>query len=693
MGVILSVERKTWKARLFLGLIYLLLSVGGVTMLFPFLVMVASSLTGPYDYYRFSPLVRALWNREDRFVRYVATCYPRFPSTVYPDAPEHWGSWVAVSRDVEGSRLFAEGELKNLKHPVTALQWRQMATDYAEFNVEYDVRNSVCTFDARDVAPFVRQHFEEQLLRKDPAGYSKMTPLQRQEAALALLNDEWAIRYVSFFGIRMIAQQRAPLHHPEWDYPMDDPKSDLYQAFKRAYRELSFTPGCEKARKRLVTWDAYKAYVATESPMTRTVPFESRTQWVNYLKRPTVLLRLGLSPDHILSPEDYAKWTGTACEGFETIPFPLPSDAPVLLRKEWTRFIHEVYPRRLLRIAVSPALEKQFQSHVRHICRSVASYKQLTGRTIDSFEDIKLLPYENSALWRNFIPAVPLDSLVVLSAEQAWQAYLLAKYGSLEKVNRAYGWSLARIEEARFPFREALAVTFLQRGWRDFLDNMTSNYRMVAEFLFVRGQAFGNTIWLVLLSILATLTVNPLAAYALSRMKANFAEKILLFLLATMAFPAAVTAIPGFLLIRDLGLLNTFAALVLPTLASGMSIFILKGFFDGLPRELYEAAMIDGAKEWQVFLKITLPMTTPILAINALHAFIAAYNSWEWALLVCQKQSNWTLAVWMYQMSQQMSDQPWAVMAGFVLVSIPTAIVFIACQKIILRGIVLPSMK
>jgi ABC-type glycerol-3-phosphate transport system permease component len=132
---------------------------------------------------------------------------------------------------------------------------------------------------------------------------------------------------------------------------------------------------------------------------------------------------------------------------------------------------------------------------------------------------------------------------------------------------------------------------------------------------------------------------------------------------------------------------------VLPTLASGMSIFILKGFFDGLPRELYEAAAIDGAKEWQIFLRITLPMTTPILAVNALNAFVHAYNSWEWALLVCQRQSHWTLAVWMYQMSQQLADQPWAVMAGFVLVSIPTAVVFIACQKIILRGIVLPSMK
>ena len=108
---------------------------------------------------------------------------------------------------------------------------------------------------------------------------------------------------------------------------------------------------------------------------------------------------------------------------------------------------------------------------------------------------------------------------------------------------------------------------------------------------------------------------------------------------------------------------------------------------------LYEAASIDGAGEWTIFRRITLPMTTPILAVNALNSFLAAYNSWEWAFLVCQKESHWTLAVWMYQMSQQFAGQPWCVMAGFVLVSIPTAVVFLACQKVILRGIVLPSMK
>ena len=241
--------------------------------------------------------------------------------------------------------------------------------------------------------------------------------------------------------------------------------------------------------------------------------------------------------------------------------------------------------------------------------------------------------------------------------------------------------------------RKALAVQFVDHGRRDFFLGALANYRLVGQYLFLRGRAFFNTVLLVLFSVLASLIVNPLAAYALSRFRMKGTERVILFLLATMAFPAAVTAIPGFLLIRDLGLLNTLAALVLPTVASGMSIFILKGFFDALPRELYEAAAIDGAGEWTVFAKITLPMTTPILAVNALNHFVAAYNSWEWAFLVCQKESQWTIAVWMYQMSQEMAGQPWCVMAGFVIVSIPTALVFLFCQKIILRGIVLPSMK
>ncbi|MDD4024423.1 MAG: carbohydrate ABC transporter permease [Kiritimatiellae bacterium] len=671
MAVLLKVERGTFKARVFLTLVYAALSLGGLTMVWPFLVMFASSLTGPYDYYRFSPVPRALWNRDDRFMRYVASCYPRFPSDVYPEAPAHWGSWLTVARDRAGVRRLASTQLAALDAPGSRARWRRMAADYAEFNRGYDISNSVCNFDARDVAGFASRSFEDKVRQADPAAFGRMGRAARRQAALDRLNREWLIRYDSFFGIRMTAQQRAPLHHAGWDYPADDPKTDLYQDFKRMYRERA------------------------AGPMSRTVPFESRPLWLRHLKRPDVQERLGFPPDHVFTPADYARLAGHPCASFAHLPFPLPADAPERLRAVWDDFVREAYPRRLLRVRPTQELDQAYQAYVREICKTPGDYARLTERALPggSFDGLRLPEYANSTLWRNFIPRVPLANLRLLSAEQAWQRFLLGKYGALPAVNRAYGWDLTRVEEARLPLREAMAVTFRQRGWRDFIGGALANYRTVGEYLFLRGQAFGNTLLLVALAVAATLTVNPLAAYALSRFGMRATEKVLLFLLATMAFPAAVTAIPGFLLIRDLGLLNTFAALVLPTLANGMSIFILKGFFDGLPRELYEAAAIDGAKEWQIFLRITLPMTTPILAVNALHAFVHAYNSWEWALLVCQRPARWTLAVWMYQMSQQLGDQPWAVMAGFVLVSIPTALVFIACQKIIMRGIVLPSMK
>jgi len=94
----------------------------------------------------------------------------------------------------------------------------------------------------------------------------------------------------------------------------------------------------------------------------------------------------------------------------------------------------------------------------------------------------------------------------------------------------------------------------------------------------------------------------------------------------TMAFPPMVTQIPVFLMLRKLHLLNTFAALILPGLANGYSIFLLKGFFDGLPKELYEAAELDGASETQMFTRICLPMSTPVLAVIGLGAFTHAYG-------------------------------------------------------------------
>ena len=216
------------------------------------------------------------------------------------------------------------------------------------------------------------------------------------------------------------------------------------------------------------------------------------------------------------------------------------------------------------------------------------------------------------------------------------------------------------------------------------------NFRYVFNFMALHGRALWNTVLFALLTIGAQLIINPLAAYALSRYPIKAAAKILLFLLATMAFPAEVAMIPQFLLIKGLGLLNTFAALVLPTAASGYMIFLLKGFFDSLPQELFEAGQIDGARETTLMMRIAMPLSKPVLGYMALIAFMSAYGSFLYAFLIAQDQKMWTLMVYIYQLQAGGAPRS-TIMAALTLAALPTLIIFLLCQRVIMRGIVLPG--
>ncbi len=217
------------------------------------------------------------------------------------------------------------------------------------------------------------------------------------------------------------------------------------------------------------------------------------------------------------------------------------------------------------------------------------------------------------------------------------------------------------------------------------------NYRTVLDYLLFHGRGILNTVVYCILAVLVALLVNPLAAYALSRGNLRHSTQILFFLMLTMAFPHMVTQIPVFLLLREFGLLNTFAALILPGAASGYSIFLLKGFFDSLPRDLYESAQLDGAGEWTLFWHITMRLSTPILSVIALQAFTLAYANFMYALLICQSPKMWTLMVWLYQLQQRTG--PGVVQASLILAALPTLLVFLACQRVLLRGIVVPIEK
>jgi ABC-type glycerol-3-phosphate transport system permease component len=712
MSIILPCERRTLKSRLLIGLMYLLLVLGGATMIYPFLITVSSSLTNKFEYNRFRAWPRSVGDRSERFVRSLVLYFYDYPSSlVFPDRSPTWASWTSVGESPALVQKFAAPFLAVEKDQAKLARWRLAAADFALFNLEYDIRNTTCNYDARDLAGFLQGRYERLDLKQHPEA-GACSRAERRDRAIKELRADWEIPFPSFFDIDFVDERAYPMHHLSWDYPQTA-QARLYLEFKDAYRCMEFRPGAERqwrafAKQRGVSldsvsgwpvprnspqWSLFCEFVAATAPASPTLPFLLKDYWLKFLDRPESKKSLGLDPAATFMIADYNRLFGGTYANLTAIPFPLPAGGEGRLRQMWDEFVVQAYPRRLMTVKVTPELETRYQASLRETYRTIAAYNTLSDTTHPDFTALRLLPYENSADWRKFAGTLASGDFELRSAEGDYQAFLLKKYGSLEAINRTYGWTLGRIEEAFPPVAQAMAVTFFQNEWRYFLHDLGKNYVAVFDFMAVRGRAFVTTTIYIMIVMLLSLTINPLAAYALSRFKLRWTEQILLFLLATMAFPGAVTAIPSFLLLRDLHLLNTFYALFLPGVANGMAIFILKCFFDGLPRELYEAATIDGAREWQIFLNISLPMITPILAVNALNAFIAAYNSWEWALLVCQKESYWTIAVWLYQLSQTATAEPWMVMAAFVAASLPVALIFIGCQKIILRGIVIPAMK
>ena len=330
--------------------------------------------------------------------------------------------------------------------------------------------------------------------------------------------------------------------------------------------------------------------------------------------------------------------------------------------------------------------------------KDVAAYNAAHGTAYASYAEVPLpreFPADASPLeqeeWRAFVHATlsPLwrNGETLDTPETRFRDWIVAKKGS-EFRAQGSGKSAATIQLPQLAYHADLFRVHRAEIRREFL---WRNYRTVLDHVLFHGRGIANTVVYCTLAVLLALLVNPLAAYALSRFQPSAGPQILLFLMLTMAFPHMVTQIPVFVLLRELGLLNTFAALLLPGMASGYSIFLLKGFFDSLPRDLYESAQLDGAGEWTLFWHVTMRLSTPILSVIALQAFSVAYANFMYALLICQDPKMWTLMVWLYQLQQR--SGPGVVQASLLLAALPTLAVFLACQRVLLRGIVVPVEK
>lgn len=628
MPHIALVGRKALKTRLLILLIYVILSLGAVTMVVPFWLMLTSSVTSnvdSHDYRLFPP-----------YLKDDVALYQKFVESAYNEDSKLYttvnvGSEISDFKEIKKPEEFKEALVRDFD------EWRQ--------KLPYEYK--------------ITAH-----------GFSVAKP------KLSLMG---AHRYQQFLAEKynndIEALNRAYNENREY-FDLQTPMEQWHQRVYQPLRERRFQEYVE-FRNTLPVWF--------------TMPSPVEGDYVEYITN-----------KYDAKPATFAKrYNDPTIKSLADLTVAERLPANPKLAEDWADYVRHQVPYWCVRFdkAAAPAwrayIEKAYKSDVR-------LYRRLHGEDpeaakVQSLADVPLptkppTSMAGTADFGGFLEqAVDLKHVRLDTPEIRYRAFLKRKFGTVAAMNQAYGTKHASFERVRFPMPQA--DWFHMQANKDLIrkDFLVRNYRDVAAYIAVHGRALWVTIILVVATIFLTLTINPLAAYALSRYNLPATYKILLFCLATMAFPAEVTAIPNFLLMKKLHMLNTLWALILPGAAAGFSIFLLKGFFDSLPQELYEAAEIDGASEFQMFTKICLPMSTPVMAVIGLGAFGAAYGSFMWAFIVCPDRDMWTLMVWLQQM------RVWApqsmIFAALVLASIPPLIVFIFAQNIIMRGVIIPTEK
>lgn len=207
------------------------------------------------------------------------------------------------------------------------------------------------------------------------------------------------------------------------------------------------------------------------------------------------------------------------------------------------------------------------------------------------------------------------------------------------------------------------------------------------------GLFFRNTLVVTTVNILLNLFFNSLAGYAFARIKFIGREAIFKILLATLMVPGTVMLIPHVFIIKNMGLYNTLTALVLPSMMSVYNVFMMRQFFFSIPVSLEEAARIDGANRFQVFFMIALPLVRPALVTLAIMTFMWNYNNYLWPLVILNSLEKFTVSLGLGQLVTRGATKHHLMIAGSVVVSIPSITVFLIFQRHIVKGIMAGSVK
>ena len=637
MGMISQIGRRSFKVRALYMTIYAVLIFGSLTMIYPFLIMLSGSTKSDVDIKTFNAIPRFFYSDLWLYRKQMEALFNEDIRLFNYAYSESETSFEFIVPPPKNGNVLMSAEMEEF------LKTTQISTDAYGIGIMDSPRSKTIPANLRKFKAWL----------KDKYGNSIDT-----------VNRSIGTEFVSWNNV----QVRSEIYLQRREKPFKSPLNLAIKQFKTS------------------------------------IPRGERY----YFSIPGFFRKAVLQNDYGKEIKDYNKEHGTSFASYNDIYLPqkYPVEADELSKKDWEHFVREILGVQYIGVheSATPLFQKFLK--VKH-GEDIVNLNKLYGTKYESFSDIPLVKepvYEgmSSTDWTSFIIGwkdpvteksfqVPIEKIYITCIDYEFQDYLKTKYTTIENFNTRCAVSFKRFKEVLLPQKDFQYAYFKANRSPYKWEFITRNYKAVTEYILFHGRAIINTVIYCSLAVLIALIINPLAAYAMSRYSLPSSYKILLFLLCTMAFPPMVTAIPNFIMLRKLGLLNTFAALILPTMANGYAIFLLKGFFDSQPKELYESAELDGASEWVLFWQIAMSLSKPILAVIALQAFNLAYANFMFAFVVCQDEKMWTLMVWLYQL-QQWKGQA-VVYASLIIAAIPTFMIFLFCQNIIMRGIVVPSEK
>jgi multiple sugar transport system permease protein len=213
-----------------------------------------------------------------------------------------------------------------------------------------------------------------------------------------------------------------------------------------------------------------------------------------------------------------------------------------------------------------------------------------------------------------------------------------------------------------------------------------ANYPQVVQVM-PFGRFLANTAIVAVSITVLNLLTSSLAGYAFARLRMPGRDALFLAYLATLMIPGQVTLIPNFLIVKYLGWIDTYQALIIPQIFSAFGTFLLRQFFLGIPQELEAAARIDGSGSFGIYSRIILPLSGPALATLGIFTFTAQWNNFLWPLIVTNNIDMRTLTVGLQTLQGQFSVQWPLLMAGTVISLIPLLIAFLFAQRYFVQGI------